>query len=157
MYLKAWADSPSNNPKLTSPFFHPTCYPVHFAGLNPDPKSPNTTVPMLEFDFEPFSTEISTTTADSSIKRFQAAVSNLDSDLVKIIKKHTDDLPDAASKTKWAIDFLRNSWPFMSYSIPEQHSIAGAVGSMYFFWIEAFRVWISYKSPDIPTFCSPIC
>jgi hypothetical protein len=124
MYLKAWADSgdPSH---LKAPYFHPTCYPVYFARVNSDPKT-TAPVPKLEFDFSPFSTDISTAT-DTSIKRFQTAVRNLDAPLVKIIKDHTDTLPDAASKTKWAIDFLRNSWPFMSYSATEQHPIAGSV------------------------------
>lgn len=119
MYLKAWADSGGDTPKVKGPFFHPTCYPVFFT---------TAVSPKLQFDFDPFSTEISTTSADSAIKRFQNAVNTLDSTLVKTIKDHADKLPDEASKTKWAIDFLRNSWPFMSYSIPEQHPIAGSVG-----------------------------
>jgi len=121
MYLKAWAESGAET-LLQSPYFHPTCYPVYFANVKPGVG----VTPQLEFDFSPFSAE---TVSGSSTQRFQSAVAGLDPALVDIIQEHTDTaLLDTASKTKWAIDFLRNSWPFMSYSVLEQHPITGAVG-----------------------------
>lgn len=115
MYLKAWADSDSGG-KLKNPFFHPTSYPVYFTALD------STVKPQLEFEFLPFSDS----PTDDSAERFQSAVNTLDSALVTIIQNHAKNLPDGPAKTRWAIDFLRNLWPFMSYSTPDQHPIVGA-------------------------------
>ncbi len=114
IYLKAWADSASGG--LKTPFFHPTSYPVYFTALD------STATPQLEFEFLPFSDS----PTDDSAKRFQAEVNTLDSVLVTIIQTHAKNLSDGPTKTRWAIDFLRNLWPFMSYSTPEQHPITGA-------------------------------
>jgi hypothetical protein len=114
IYLKAWADSASGG--LANPFFHPTNYPAYFTTLD------STVTPQLEFEFLPFSDS----PTDDSAKRFQSEVNTLDSALVSIIQTHAKNLPDGPAKTRWAIDFLRNLWPFISYSTPDQHPITGA-------------------------------
>lgn len=113
IYLKAWADADSGG-NLRNPFFHPTSYPVYFAALDP------TVTSQLEFEFLPFSES----PTDAGVLRFQSGLNNLDSAVIPRIQDKTKGL-DGKAKTKWAIDFLRNLWPFISYSAPDQHSIAG--------------------------------
>lgn len=113
IYLKAWADSTSGGP-LKNPFFHPTSYPVYFTAL--DNGNP------AEFEFLPFADN----PTEPSAIRFQGEVITLDSQLVAIIQDKVKNISDGPTKTRWAIDFLRNLWPFMSYSTPDQHPISGA-------------------------------
>jgi hypothetical protein len=115
IYLKAWADASSGG-NLKNPFFHPTSYPVYFTAFD------STVANQLEFEFLPFADS----PTDESAKRFQSEVNKLDSALVTIIQDYAKNLTGGPAKTRWAIDFLRNLWPFMSYSTPDQHPIAGA-------------------------------
>jgi hypothetical protein len=114
IYLKAWAESQGAGP-LKKPFFHPTSYPVYFTSLDPQANQP-------EFEFFPFANP-----TDNDEIYFQGEVSALDSQLVAIIQDHAKNISDGAAKTRWAIDFLRNLWPFMSYSTPDQYPIPGAM------------------------------
>jgi hypothetical protein len=119
VYLQAWAGRTDS--AIKSPFFHTTSYPVFFTALPPDS---TTTTKHLEFEL--FAFEDNPT--DDAVTRFQAEVNKLDPALVERIQEHTKASAnaDGASKTRWLIDFLRNMWPSISYSVPEQHPIVGA-------------------------------
>jgi hypothetical protein len=120
-YLKAWANSNS----IKSPFFHTTSYPVFFTAIPPPNTTSATTNKSLEFELLAFEES----PADDAIQRFQAEVYKLDQALFDRIQEHIKASANAtgASKTRWLIDFLRNMWPSMSYSVPEQHPVVGSM------------------------------
>jgi hypothetical protein len=121
VYLKALADSDGRN----EPFFHPTNYPVYFVAPNPSKTDPPKPTDPLKFEFQPFEENVT----DEDVTRFQNAVKALDETLFLKIQERLKENLDKASITRWAADFLRNCWPHISFSTPEQHPIIGAVGN----------------------------
>jgi hypothetical protein len=108
--LKAYMSKKTNG--ALTPFFHPTNHPVYLTS----------TAKQLALDFEAFDA----TSTDANVKALREAIFAYDEVLLGIITEAVKGLTTAAERVRWAVDWLRNTWNTLSYSVAEQHPVVGS-------------------------------